>query len=143
MENTIIAISVAVIALSFLVLVVYIVKTLKTLRLSMLILNNTMNALKQKVDEIEGEGLKFLQHTNEVATDLQSKMKSLDALFHAISHVGEVLDNGSRSFKKSPASSFFASEDKQENHSNREKVVDILEWIVLGLSAWQNIKKRR
>ena len=143
MEQMIIAISVAVIALTCVIVGVYLVKTLISARSSLKTADWIMKACATKLQDLEGEGIKLLQHTNEMASDVQTKMKSFDALFHAISQVGEALDRGSKPIHKNSAISSKATEAAEGTHSSRERLLEVLEWAVVGISLWQNIKNHR
>lgn len=114
--NWVIAISVGVAVLAFVVLVVFLCITLFSLRKTL----NTSDAL--------------LEETKDVVDDLQVKIHAFDSLFRAVSNVGGVVE------KKVTK----AAEEVEEREDRRANLVtDALEFAILGVTLWQKIKERR
>lgn len=147
----IIEISIAVIAVAFVILVIYLIVLTNALRRTLHQVDHTLVDVRKQLDEIGGQAKKVVEHTNQVSFDVKRKMESLDSVFHAIGQVGDILEHKTLAIKKDLS---FERENKHthvnfsEDHhkvSTYEfnKFADILELIGAGLRVWQKIKKRR
>src|ERR1700721_2640465 len=113
-KKMIIEISVAVIALAFVALVIYLI--------------NVLSSLRRTLDQARFT----LQGINELKGDLDDKSKCLDPIFLTCSILGEkALDK----VKNMPA--------KELENVKEDKFTNILEWITEGIRLWCTIKKGR
>jgi len=80
--------SVALIAIAFMVLVVYLSKTLKALQETMESVSGTLEGLETQMQGITTETALLLQKTNALAEDLQVKSESLNTVVEAVKGVG-------------------------------------------------------
>lgn len=110
----IIEISVAIAVLAFVVLVVYLIKTLCSLR-------KTLDQARYT-----------LQGINELKSDLEYKAKSLNPLFDTFSLLGE------KALEKAGSMTQREIQDESE-----DKLTNILEWVTGGIRLWCAFKKRR
>ncbi len=115
----IIDISVAVIAVAFLALAIYLIILMVRLRKTL-----------AHVDEalIEARMLEI---------DLKNKMASLDPLFNSVENVGEVIESKTASFRERQCMS------KCEEDSDAIQVADIVALAGLGLRLWNKFSTRR
>lgn len=116
MHPLLIGISIGVVALAFVVLVVYLCTTLITLRKTL----ETSN--------------KLLKDARVVIDDLQGKVHAFDAVFRTISQVGNVVEK-----KVSHAT----EEIIEGERSKMGFVTDALEWAILGVTLFQKFKDKR
>lgn len=156
----IIEISVAVIALAFLVLVIYLVLLFSAVKQTLSQTNLLVNDVRKQLDDLSVEAKKTIEQTNQMGADLKHKMEALDPLFNSIANVGDVLEHKAESFRQRSArlnrvderraysSPFFDDPDQEESNirtkaSESVIVAEILELASLGIRLWQKLKKRR
>ncbi|MCT2196576.1 DUF948 domain-containing protein [Paenibacillus sp. MB22_1] len=84
-------ISVAVAAAAFVVLVVYLVKTLKAAEHSLKTTTETLKDVQKTIDELGSDVRQVVRQANELTSDIQHKMKQIDPLMESVKHAGEVL----------------------------------------------------
>jgi uncharacterized protein YoxC len=154
----IIEISVAVIAVAFVLLVIYLIVMLKTLKSTLNQVNYLIFDARKQLDEMGTEAKKIIDHTNQISLDLKYKMETLNPLFQSVENIGEVLEDKAENLKKSSersrsgnsASPLFTHKDhlyhrdpSEELTGSKALVPDILELASLGIRLWQKLKKRR
>ncbi|MCK8487183.1 DUF948 domain-containing protein [Paenibacillus sp. MBLB2552] len=84
-------ISVAVAAAAFVVLVVYLVKTLRAAEHSLQTTTETLREVQKTIDELGTEVRQVVRQANDLTGDIQHKMKQIDPLMESVKHAGEVL----------------------------------------------------
>lgn len=157
----IIEISVAVIALAFVILVIYLILLFSAVKQTLNQTNLLVNDVRKQLDDLSGEAKKTIEHTNQMSADLRHKMEALDPLFNSIANVGDVLEHKAESFRlrsarldrlderrASHGATFFDDSDYQESITRTKAsesviVAEILELASLGIRLWQKLKKRR
>lgn len=148
----VIEISVAVIALAFAVLVVYLILMTKALCRTLFQVNQTLIEVRKQLDEVGGNAANVMEHTNQVSYDLKRKMESLDPLFNAFSNIGEFFEhktfslkrgslNASQHEKKLSNIELSAGQEEAPSGSSFNSA-DVVDFIDIGLRLWQKIKKR-
>ncbi|GAA3401346.1 DUF948 domain-containing protein [Paenibacillus hodogayensis] len=140
----IIQISVACIAVAFIVLVVFLAATLQSVRASLKQVNETLAHVDMKLDTITAETVKLMQRTEHIAGDVEGKLKSLDALFLSVGQVGESVHQITTSVKQVSATvsnSVRAAGEKASRERNRTS--EMLEWASLGLHLWRKWQSRK
>jgi uncharacterized protein YoxC len=141
-------ISVAIIAIAFAALVLYVIALIKALRVTLGQVNQTLVEVRKQLDEIGNETKEVIAHTNQLSFDLKQKMESLDSLFKTVANVGDVLEHQTASLKKRSVENKHAPLDFTETEKKTPtpeliKVADILELAGMGIRLWQKLKKRR
>lgn len=142
----IIEISVACIAVAFVVLVAFLVATLQSARASLKQVSETLAHLEVKVDAISQETVKLMHTTQNIADDVQGKMKSVDTLFHSIGQVGESVHQITSSVKQVSATvsdSVRRAGDKVNRERSRNQTAEWMELASLGLHLWRKWQSRR
>lgn len=147
----IIEISVAVIALAFTALVFYLIAFIRSSQVTLGQVNQTLSDARKQIDQLSGEAKKVIEHANQMSTDLQTKMETLDPIFNAVEDLGNLLENKTNSLKeklKSPTTKETVEPlaSKQELPIKKDlakAIADTVELIGLGYGLWQNLKKRR
>ncbi|ANB57645.1 hypothetical protein GFC29_2073 [Anoxybacillus sp. B7M1] len=122
--------SVALIAIAFFILVVYLVKTLKRVQDTLQSLTKTIEGMEKQVNEIGTETSQLLHKTNAVADDVQKKMEILNGLFDNVKQVGATIQTFNNSLAK-------------QLSSNEQKVIQAVQWGNAFLEIWGKWKRRK
>ncbi|WP_110931361.1 DUF948 domain-containing protein [Paenibacillus bouchesdurhonensis] len=85
-------ISVALIAVAFVVLVIFLVKTLKAAEKSLDKTTQTLQEIQKTVDELSYEVKQVVRQANSITEDVEHKMKQLDPVLESVKNVGDVLN---------------------------------------------------
>lgn len=120
----IIEISVAVISLAFLLLVIFLVKTLLTTNATLKQTKTAISHMQKEVVDLSHESQKLLRTVNSLTSDIKEKTDSLDFIFRPLSQMSH------------------PHREKKTHHDPAEKVEDIVEWIVSGISLYKKLKGR-
>ncbi|MEF3303711.1 DUF948 domain-containing protein [Paenibacillus sp. GYB003] len=140
----IIQISVACIAAAFIVLVVFLVAALQSARASLKQVNETLAHIDAKMDAISGETVKLMRQTQQIADDVQGKMKSLDTLFHSIGQVGESVHQITASVKQVSATvSNSVRLAGEKAVKERNTTAELVEWASLAVHLWRKWQSRK
>ncbi|MCE2982003.1 MAG: DUF948 domain-containing protein [Parachlamydia sp.] len=151
----IIEISVAVIALAFALLVVYLIVLLKSLKGTLNQLNFFLFDARKQLDEIGIEAKKAAELANDITGDIKFKLDTLNPFFQSFENIGEVLENRVEKFKKQTeesAAPSFCRTHLCKDHCNEEKhninetqsafTPEIFQLVGLGVRLWHKLKKR-
>jgi uncharacterized protein YoxC len=93
-------ISAIMIALAFVALVIYLIQTLKSLNVTLVATQQTVNQLTQRVTQISAEVTDVIHTTNLVTLDVRRKMNTLDFLFNSVSDIGQIVNVFTSTAKK-------------------------------------------
>ncbi|GIP54596.1 MULTISPECIES: DUF948 domain-containing protein [Paenibacillus] len=85
-------ISVALIAVAFAVLVVFLIKTLKAAEKSLDKTTQTLQEVQKTIDELSYEVKNVVRQANDITGDLQHKMEQIDPVLESVKNVGDVLN---------------------------------------------------
>lgn len=85
-------ISVACIAIAFIVLVIFVVKTLKAAEQSLHKTTETLQDVQKTIEELSSEVKQVVRQTSELTGDLQHKMKQIDPVLESVKNAGEVIN---------------------------------------------------
>lgn len=113
----IVEISVGIIAIAFVVLVVFLVITLKRLRKVMKKTERVLSDVHQTLNALSNPSIELVQNTNRLIIDVKKKSEGLDFLFRPL-----------YSLKKS------------EGHT-ADKIGDIAQFVAEGIQLFNKIKK--
>ncbi|MEH7176527.1 DUF948 domain-containing protein [Neobacillus vireti] len=114
--------SVALIAIAFLVLVIYLSKTLKSLQGTLQSVSTTLSGLEKQLDGVTKETTELLQKTNALAEDIQEKSQNLNSVVTAVKDVGATVSKFNGSLRNLTNSFDIHVEE------NKEKVSQIVQW---------------
>lgn len=143
MGGWIVQISVAVIALAVVVLVYYLVQTLKSARTSMEQVNSTLAAVQRQLEETVNETNRLLRNTQQITEDVQHKLAATDKIFSSVQQVGDAVHELSHSVKQVSASvSKSMIEAGEAVHRNKGTLQNAAEWATLGYQLIQSIRSR-
>ncbi|MNS38294.1 hypothetical protein D3C72_705390 [compost metagenome] len=157
--------SVAVIALAFVALVIFLIKTLKAAENSLDKTSQTLQEVQKTIDELTYEVKEVLRHANGITEDVQHKMKQIDPVIETVKNVGEILNEVTLSAKqvstalierfKKPPEAGISTKDaaRAALQTPSEKTVQSYEatyskknsgnwvkWIDLAAGAWQKFR---
>ncbi|WP_068622504.1 MULTISPECIES: DUF948 domain-containing protein [Paenibacillus] len=93
-------ISVAVIALAFVALVIFLIKTLKAAENSLNKTSQTLQEVQKTIDELTYEVKQVLRHANGITEDVEHKMRQIDPVIETVKNVGEILNEVTLSAKQ-------------------------------------------
>lgn len=130
--------SAALIAIAFLVLVIYLAKTLKSLQETLSGVSGTLRGLEKQLDAVMGETHLLLQKTNALAEDIHQKSKDLNSVVTAVKDVGTTISGFNGTIKN------ITTSVDQTVEESKEKVAQIIQWsnILLELKdKWQARKQ--
>ncbi|MDF1508691.1 DUF948 domain-containing protein [Robertmurraya sp. DFI.2.37] len=131
--------SAAVAAIAFLILVLFIGRTLKSLQVTLDSVSKTLTGLEQQLEGVTRETTELLAKTNGLAEDLQKKSDSLNGVVDAVKDVGSSIKKFGGSLQN-VTSSF----DRQVEQ-NKDKVSQVIQWgqVLLELREKWAAKKAR
>ncbi|MCM2531396.1 DUF948 domain-containing protein [Neobacillus pocheonensis] len=129
--------SVALIAIAFFILVIYLAKTLKSLQFTLTGVSNTLKEVEKHLEEVTTETTLLLQKTNVLADDFQAKAESLNSVIDAVKDVGTTVSKFNGTLK-----GISTSFDKQVEQ-NKEKVSQIIQWSDVLLEIKDKWKARK
>lgn len=112
-----VGISVAIIAVAFAVLVVYLIKTLLAAKDSLEKTTQTLQEVQQTIDELGYEVKQIVRHASDITVDVQHKMKQIDPVMSSVKNLGEVLSEVTLAAKQ--ASTTMIQKFKQTSPSPR------------------------
>ncbi|MEH7250017.1 DUF948 domain-containing protein [Neobacillus niacini] len=129
--------SIALIAIAFLVLVIYLVRTLNSLQETLSSVSKTLIGVEKQLDGVTQETTALLQKINALADDIQEKSKSLTSVVTAVKDVGSTVTKFNGTLKNLTDSFDIQVEE------NKEKISQIVQWsnVFLELKDKWNAKK--
>lgn len=130
-------ISIALIAVAFVVLVIYLIGVLRSASQTLSQVNQLLRDNQSKISDLSLESVKLLQGVNQLTEDVQVKMEDLDPLFHTVRKLGDkaLYKVGGKEFRPERENL------NGEQHSTNYMLGDIADFIALGLNLWMKWKK--
>ncbi|WP_419881968.1 DUF948 domain-containing protein [Peribacillus sp. B-H-3] len=129
--------SAAVAAVAFLVLVIFLSRTLKSLQVTLDSVAQTLTGLEGQMQGVSLETTQLLHKTNALAEDLQHKSENLNTVVNAVKGVGNSISSFNTSMQK-------VSEKVQfEIDNNQEKISQIVQWSNVALEIKDKWKARK
>lgn len=138
--HSILYISVAVIAIAFCVLVIYIIQTMKALKTTLDRISHTVDSLEGQLQGITKETESLLQKTNDLAADLQQKSKRLDSVVIAAEEIGNTIQTLNTSINH------ISNKVISKVSENQGKISQIAGWGKIAVELkdkWDEIRNRR
>lgn len=132
--------SVALIAIAFFVLVIFLSTTLKSFQVTLTSVSKTLSGLEKQLDGVTAETTILLQKTNALADDIKQKSDSLNSVVEAVKDVGTTVTKFNGTLQN-----ITQSVDKQVEE-NKEKISQVVQWsnILLELKdKWQARKQAK
>ncbi|MBS4191658.1 DUF948 domain-containing protein [Bacillus sp. FJAT-49705] len=130
--------SIAVIAIAFLILVIYLSKTLKSLQITLESVSKTLSGLEGQLDGVTRETTALLQKTNALAEDIQQKSENLNSVVHAVKDVGESVRGFNNSIKR------ITSSVNEQLEENQDRISQVVQWgqVILELKDKWKMRKQ-
>jgi uncharacterized protein YoxC len=125
--------SIALIAVSFFILVIYIARTLTVLQETIRRLTAAIDHLDKEVQGITAEAAQLLKKTNALADDVQKKVEGLNSLVHAVSDVGATVQSFNRSLRQISSAVT----------THREKATKVMQWGNAFIEIWEKWRERK
>jgi uncharacterized protein YoxC len=85
-------ISLAIIALAFVALVIFLIKTLKAAEQSLVTTTQTLQEVQKTIDDLSSELKQVVKQANDITGDVQLKMRQIDPMMETVKNAGEVLN---------------------------------------------------
>lgn len=137
-------ISIACIAAAFIALVWFLIAALQTARTSMKQMNQSMERIELRLDELSAETVKTMQAAQLVTEDVHGKMRALDSLFQSIGQVGESVQQVTSSVKQVSATvSQSVKQAGQTVQGGQPRIAEAIEWAAWGFQVWQKWQQRK
>lgn len=129
--------SVALIAIAFLILVIFLSRTLRSLQITLDNVAKTLSGLEKQMEGITVETTELLHKTNALATDIQEKTKKLNTVVDAVQDVGTSIQRFNGSIQK-------VSENVSvQVERNQEKVTQVIQWGNVLIDLWDKWKDKK
>lgn len=122
--------SAAVAAIAFLILVINLSRTLKSVDNTLDTLSRTVDRLEGQLKDITGETAQLLHKTNALAEEVQHKTEQLNTVVYAVKDVGSSVHNLNHSLKKVATTVASEMEKNQYKISQVAQVGNIARQIV-------------
>ncbi|UII55213.1 DUF948 domain-containing protein [Cytobacillus spongiae] len=129
--------SVALIAIAFFILVIYVSKTLKSLQGTLDRVSHTLAGLERQLDGVTRETTELLSKTNTLADDIQKKSESLNSVVDAVKEVGDSVRGFNQSITK------IRSTMNKQLDANEEKISQVVQWSNVFLELKDKWKLKR
>lgn len=136
----VIDISVAIIAVAFLALVIYLILTLQSLRQTFNHLNAALAPIQRHTEDLCEQAENLLDQTTRLTKDLKHKSEALESVFHSVANVGESLEKITKKNNQ-------LIPPNVQQHANLQQhaipVEEMVEWVLLGCQLFKKLKDRR
>ena len=129
--------SAAVAAIAFLILVIYLSKTLKSLQGTLDSIAHTLTGVEKQLDGVTRETTELLHKTNNLAEDIQQKSSDLNSVVVAVKDVGTSVQQFNRSIQN-----IHSIVDKQIDQ-NQEKISQVIQWSNVFLELKERWKTKK
>ncbi|MBB6448121.1 uncharacterized protein YoxC [Geomicrobium halophilum] len=133
----IVYISVAIVAIAIVVLIFYIIQTLKSAQGVVTQLGNTAEAVEKQLQGITTETEHLVKTTNRLAEDFESKSGSLDGLFSTAEELSEATERVTGSIQN------ISTTVSEETERNAGQVAKAVQWGSACLELYDKWKSRR
>lgn len=140
--DTLIQISVAVIAVAFVILLYSLVQTLKILRAGLDEMRLTISQLRTDVTQIAVDVKEAVHNTNAMTLDIRTKLNSLDVLFTSVNDIGHTIHTFTGAAKESAASLVSSIKSGSGKPVRNNGIFHtIYDGVISSIRIWNKIKK--
>ncbi|OLO40214.1 hypothetical protein BTR23_06880 [Alkalihalophilus pseudofirmus] len=133
----IVYISVAVVAVAFFILVLYLVQTLKSATKTLNNVADTVSSLEKQLQGVTKETEFLLQKTNRLADDIHEKSQSLNTMFDSVKDLGQSVQTVNDSLKK--VSNTVARQSEQQS----AQVAQAVQWGNAAIDLYSKWKEKK
>ncbi|NCU18990.1 DUF948 domain-containing protein [Pallidibacillus pasinlerensis] len=138
--EAILYISVSAIAIAFVILVIYIISTLKTISKTLERASNTVDDLEGQIKGVSKEAEALLKKTNILADDLQKKSEKIDSVIDAATGIGQTIQQFNTSLAQ------VGENVTNRVNQNQEKISQVVSWAQIALEIkekWDEMRTRK
>ncbi|QQZ10581.1 DUF948 domain-containing protein [Heyndrickxia vini] len=114
--------SVALIAVAFLILVISVSKTLNSVKETLNQVSKTMEGIEGQMQGITGETTMLLHKTNALAEDIQQKSEKLNTVVYAVQDVGTTIKSLNESVRR------VTNNVTHQVEKNQDKMTQVIQW---------------
>ncbi|MDQ0231081.1 DUF948 domain-containing protein [Metabacillus malikii] len=129
--------SVALIAIAFTILVVYVSKTLKALQGTLTNVANTLEGLEKQMSGVTLETTQLLHKTNILADDIRQKSEKLNSVVDSVQDIGTTIQQLNHSVRNVTTSVTTNLEQ------NQDKVNQVAQWSNAAIEIWSRWKHKK
>lgn len=123
-------------ALAFVILVVYVIITLKATRQTLNDVSGTLQGLEKQMQGVTSEATQLLNKTNRLAEDMNQKSSKLDSLFEGAKGIGNTLQDFNQTLAH--LSKIISKHSKED----QEKAAQAVKWGASLFEFWNNRKNK-
>jgi len=143
----IIEVSVAVIALAFVILTIYLIIMSKAIDRTLDEVNRTLVETRIQMRELSQNSGKTMEKVDTINMDLKHKMEALDPIFNAITNIGKIFEHQSASLKhrflRQNLNEYrMEEEEAMEDEKPSTLISEAIEIASSGIRLWQKLKKK-
>lgn len=139
--DMLIQISIAVIAVAFVILLYSLVQTLKILRAGLDEMRLTISQLRTDVMQITVDVKEAVHNTNAMTLDVRTKLNSLDVLFTSVNDIGHTIHTFTGAAKESAASVVSSIKSSGKPVRDNSIISTILDGVISTIRIWNKLKK--
>ncbi|MBU9721091.1 MULTISPECIES: DUF948 domain-containing protein [Bacillaceae] len=130
-------ISIGVIAVAFVILVYYLIKTIFAMKKTQENIMDTVLNIKGQVNEVAKESKDLIHKSNHLLEDFKRKSESLDSVFIAAKDLGDSLQQMNRSVK------VLSNTVSQKANQQSEQVAQAIQWGSAAIDLWAKWKDKK
>lgn len=138
--EAVIYISVGAIAIAFVILVIYIISTLKTLSKTLERVSNTVDSLEGQLKGVTSEAEELLKKSNILASDLQEKSEKLDSVIDSVTDIGKTVQQFNSNLAR------VGENVTHRVEQNQDKISQVVSWAQIALEIkekWDDMRARK
>ncbi|MGP4079407.1 DUF948 domain-containing protein [Pseudalkalibacillus sp. R45] len=130
-------IGILLIAVSFAVIVFYLVRILHSVNGAVNSLEHSVDQLEGQMEEITGGSKHLVKETSHIVDDIHHKLHSTSGLVQTLQHVGGLLDHANRTINRSA--------DHFSSHANGQskQIVKLVKWGNAAFRIYKEKNKRK
>ncbi|WP_336787847.1 DUF948 domain-containing protein [Paenibacillus sp. MMO-177] len=145
-----IQIVIAVITVAFVILMFFLIQTIKALTATLNEVRNTVGELRTDVSQISGDVKEMIHNTNEMTFDVRTKLRSLDVVFATVHDIGQTLHSFTGVMKETAAGLVTTVKNKAKREvydsgtarpSSGKLTGAIADGIISTLRIWRKLKQ--
>jgi uncharacterized protein YoxC len=133
----IVYVSVAVIALAFVVLVYHVSKVLQSVQRTLNNTVDTLGSLEQQLDGITKETVELLHRTNRLADDVERKTQALNPFFDSVKGVGDSIQTVNQTIRS------VSNKVSNETERQSEQISQVVQWSNVVFEIWEKWKGKK
>ncbi|MFD1739301.1 DUF948 domain-containing protein [Bacillus salitolerans] len=130
-------VSAAIMAIAFLILVIFVSRTLSSLQRTLDRLSGTVSDLEGQMRGVTKETTELLSKTNQLADDIQKKSEALNGVVYAVKDIGDSVQRVNHAFKD------ISTSVTEKAHFNSEKVSQAIQWGSAAIELWEKWKEKK